>query len=54
MIRYDEHAEFQIARRGIEKAWIEETIGNPDVVETRGSRRSYFSACQGVVLCFAW
>jgi hypothetical protein len=26
MIRYDEHAEFQIERRGIAKAWIEETI----------------------------
>jgi len=47
MVRYDEHAEFQIARRGIEKTWIEETIGNPDVVETRGSRRSYFKCLPG-------
>jgi hypothetical protein len=23
MIRYDEHAEFQIKRRSIEKAWVE-------------------------------
>jgi hypothetical protein len=42
MIRYDEHAEFQIERRGIDKAWIEEAIHSPDAVETRGSRRSYF------------
>jgi hypothetical protein len=30
VIRYDEHAEFQIARRGIAKAWIEQAIRNPD------------------------
>ena len=47
MVRYDEHAEFQIARRGIDKAWIEATIANPDVVETRGSRRSCFKCLPG-------
>ena len=47
MIRYDEHAEFQIARRGIDKAWIEDTVRNPDAVETRGSRRSYFKCLPG-------
>ena len=41
MIRYDEHAEFQLARRGIDKALVEETIGNPDETETGGSRHSY-------------
>jgi hypothetical protein len=41
MIRYDEHAEFQIARRDIDKVWIEETIRNPDETETKGSRRSF-------------
>jgi Domain of unknown function (DUF4258) len=36
MVRYDEHAEFQIERRGIAKAWIEETILHPDQTETKG------------------
>jgi hypothetical protein len=26
MIRYDEHAEFQLERRGIAKDWVEQTI----------------------------
>ena len=47
MIRYDEHAEFQIQRRGIDKAWVEDTILNPDVVETRGNRRSHFKCLPG-------
>jgi hypothetical protein len=47
MIRYDEHAEFQIARRGIDKAWIEATVLSPDIVETRGGRRSYFKCLPG-------
>lgn len=47
MIRYDEHAEFQIDRRRLEKAWIEETIRNPDAVETRGDRRSSFKCLPG-------
>lgn len=47
MIRYDEHAEFQIARRGIDKAWIEETIRNPDHVEASGLRRSFLKCLPG-------
>ena len=47
MIRYDEHAEFQIDRRGIDKSWVEDTILNPDVTETRGSRRFYFKCLPG-------
>jgi uncharacterized protein YuzE len=43
MIRYDEHAEFQIERRGIAKAWIEEAILNPDEMETKGGRRSFLT-----------
>ena len=35
MVRYDEHAEFQIERRGIARAWIEETILNPDRTDQR-------------------
>jgi hypothetical protein len=38
MIRYDDHAEFQIERRGITKACIEDTILNPDETETKGNR----------------
>ena len=35
MVRYDEHAEFQIARRDIQKAWIEE---NTPLLPTRSKR----------------
>jgi hypothetical protein len=38
---------FKIARRGIDKAWIEQTIINPDAVEIRGSRRSCFKCLPG-------
>ena len=41
MIRYDEHAEFQIARRGIAKDWIELAIRSPDEREDKGSRQSF-------------
>jgi hypothetical protein len=41
MIRYDEHAEFQIQRRGIEKQWIEEALAHPDETETKGNRTSF-------------
>jgi hypothetical protein len=44
MVSYDEHAEFQISRRGIEKAWIEETLQRPDVTE-RHTRRQSFLKC---------
>ena len=47
MIRYDGHAEFQIARREIEKAWIEETVANPDLTETKGQRRSSLKCLPG-------
>ena len=47
MIRYDEHAEFQIARRDILKTWIEQTLREPDVVEERGARRSFFKRLAG-------
>ena len=37
-ITCDDHAEFQIARRGLDKAWIEAT---PDAIEIRaGADRS--------------
>lgn len=47
MIRYDEHAEFQLARRDIEKAWVEATLREPDAIETRGNRRSFFKRLPG-------
>jgi len=53
MIRYDEHAEFQIQRRGIAKAWVEDTILIPDETETKGSRRSFLKRLQGGMLCCA-
>jgi len=47
MIRYDEHAEFQIARRNIEKAWIEVVLRNPDSVEKGRARQSFFKCLPG-------
>ena len=47
MIRYDEHAEFQIARRDIEKAWIEETLRHPDETEVTTRRRSFLKCLPG-------
>ena len=47
MIRYDEHAEFQIARRDIDKTWIEETLRNPDATEDRNRRRSFLKCLPG-------
>jgi hypothetical protein len=47
MIRYDEHAEFQIARRGIEKAWVERVLYAPDLVEAAGRRRSCLKCLPG-------
>jgi Domain of unknown function (DUF4258) len=41
MIRYDQHAKFQLERRGIAQEWVEETILNPDETETKGNRLSY-------------
>jgi hypothetical protein len=47
VIRYDEHAEFQIERRGIAKAWIEETIQNPDETGINGNRQSFLKCLPG-------
>jgi hypothetical protein len=47
MIRYDEHAEFQLERRGIAKDWVELTIREPEASETRGNRRSFLRCVPG-------
>ena len=47
MIRYDEHAEFQIARRNIAKAWVEAVLRDPDMIETAETRRSFFKCLPG-------
>lgn len=47
MIRYDEHAEFQIARRGITKEWVEEAIARPDETETKSGRRCFLKRLPG-------
>ncbi len=47
MIRYDEHAEFQIERRGIAKEWIEDTILHPDETEAKGNRLSFLKRLPG-------
>jgi hypothetical protein len=41
MVRYDEHAEFQLERRRIAKECVEETLAKPDDTETRGTRQSF-------------
>jgi hypothetical protein len=46
-VRYDEHAEFQIARRAIAKAWIEETLASPNTVETANGRTSFMKCFPG-------
>jgi len=47
MIRYDEHADFQLERRGIDKKWVEETIKNPDTKETANNRLSFLKCLPG-------
>ena len=47
MIRYDEHADFQLERRGIDKNWVEETIKNPDSTETANNRLSFLKCLPG-------
>lgn len=47
MTRYDEHADFQLARRDIEKTWVEETLRNPDATETSSNRRSFLKCLPG-------
>lgn len=47
MIRYDEHALFQLERRGISKDWVEEAIRSPDETESQGTRRSYLKCLPG-------
>lgn len=47
MIRYDEHADFEMARRRIAREWVEETIRSPDATETRGRRLSYLKCLPG-------
>ena len=47
MVRYDDHAEFQLARRRIEKWWVEETMRNADSTEVEGNRRSFLKCLPG-------
>ena len=47
MVRYDEHAEFQIARRRIAKEWIEETLRYPDATEVWAGRQSFLKCLPG-------
>jgi Domain of unknown function (DUF4258) len=47
VIRYDEHAEFQIERRGIAKQWVEDAILNPDKTEAKGDRQSFLKRLPG-------
>lgn len=47
MIRYDDHAEFQLARRKIAKEWVEKAINEPDATEVRGDRRSFLCRVPG-------
>ena len=47
MIRYDDHALFQLKRRNILRAWVEEVLACPDATETKGHRRSFLKCLPG-------
>ncbi|MBF0244613.1 MAG: DUF4258 domain-containing protein [Planctomycetes bacterium] len=47
MLNYDEHALFQIQRRGIPMAWVEQTIRQPHETETREDKKSFLRRFQG-------
>lgn len=47
MIRYDEHAEFQLRRRRIAKEWVEETLANPEETDTKSTRQSFLRCLPG-------
>ena len=47
MIRYDDHAEFQIERRGIAKSLIETTLRSPEATEIRNGRASFLKCFPG-------
>jgi len=47
MVRYDQHAEFQLDRRNIGKTWVEETLRNPGLIEIEGKRRSFLKCLLG-------
>ncbi len=47
MIRYDEHAEFQLERREISKDLVEDALRHPDATETRGKRQSFLRRVSG-------
>ena len=47
MIRYDDHALFQLERLKISYAWVEETLSHPDATETKGLRRSFLKCLPG-------
>jgi len=52
MIRYDGHARFQLERRKIAMAWVEETLAHPDAMKTKGHRRSFLKCLPaGVLYC---
>lgn len=46
-IRYDDHADFQITRRGIAKSLTKETLRAPDAIEIAGRRTSFLRCFPG-------
>jgi hypothetical protein len=53
MVRYDEHAEFQLERRGISKDWVEETLRNPEATETQADNH-FCTVFPDAASCYAW
>jgi hypothetical protein len=49
VIRYDDHAEFQIKRRGIAKSLIETTLGSPEATEVKNGRASFLKCFPGML-----
>jgi hypothetical protein len=45
---FTQHAEDMLVERGIDRAWVEETIRNPDAVEPDPNHREVFRAFRQV------
>jgi hypothetical protein len=54
MVRYDEHAEFQLERRGIAKDLVEETLQDSDKWKSEASGAPFFDVCQDEITHYGW
>lgn len=47
-IKFTRHAEDMLAERGIERGWVERTIGEPDTIEPDGARANVTRAFRSI------